>query len=284
MLSDMIDLMWRKNHEIDSILIVRNGHVVLDTYNYSQKPETKHMIYSCTKSIVSALIGIAIEKGYIKSIDQPLLDFFPEKTPENPDSRKQKITLKHLLKMATGLDCKDSYLYGNIELWDMLDSEDWAQHVIDLPMIEDPDSRFEYCNGASYLLTAVLQKTMKLTGLEFAKEHLFNPLGITDIDWKANAQGITIGHVGLVMRPRDMARFGYLYLKNGKWENRQIVPAQWVVESTRNLISINKLGRHGHDLQTEFMSQLSKVFGLGHKISFTTNVQKHAHFFIGMNI
>jgi hypothetical protein len=245
-LSDMIDLLWQKNHEIDSILIVRNGFVVLDTYSYPQKPETKHTLFSCTKSVVSALIGIAIEKGYIKSIDQPLLSFFPEKIPENPDSRKQKITLKHVLKMATGLDCKDSYLYGRKELWDMQDSEDWTQHVINLPMKENPDSRFEYCNGASYLLTAVLQKTTKSTGLEFAKEHLFNPLGITDIAWKSNAQGITIGYVGLYMRPRDMARFGYLYLMNGKWGDRQIVPAHWVAESTRSLISADSNTGYGY--------------------------------------
>ena len=96
-LSDMIDLLWQKNHEIDSILIVRNGFVVLDTYSYPHKPETKHTLFSCTKSVFSALIGIAIEKGYIKSVDQPLLSFFPEKIPKNPDYRKQQITLKHVL-------------------------------------------------------------------------------------------------------------------------------------------------------------------------------------------
>ncbi|NNK84387.1 MAG: serine hydrolase, partial [Desulfobacterales bacterium] len=113
-------------------------------------------------------------------------------------------------------------------------------------MKEDPDRRFEYCNGASYLLTAVLQKTMKPTGLEFAKEHLFNPLGITDLAWKANAQGITIGYFGLYMLPRDMARFGYLYLKNGKWDDRQIVPVHWVTESTRNLISAGTYTGYGY--------------------------------------
>ena len=245
-LSDMMDQIWQKEFAIDSLLIIRNGHVVLDAYNYAYTPDYKHIIYSCTKSVSSALIGIAVDKGYIKTIDQPLLDFFPDIIPKNRDARKQKITLKHVLMMATGLKCRDSYLYGWSGLWDMKASEDWVQHMIDLPMLEDPGTRFEYCNGASFLLAAILQKTTGKTALEFAEENLFHPLGINNIEWPANPQGITIGYSELYMRPRDMARFGYLFLNNGKWNGQQIVPAEWVVDSTQKHISATLIPGYGY--------------------------------------
>jgi len=245
-LSDMMDLLWQKNLQIDSVLIIRNGYVVLDTYQFPQKPDSKHIIYSCTKSISSALIGIAIDKGYIKSVDQKLLDFFPEKTPKNPDKRKQQITLKDVLQMATGLKCRDSYLYQWKGITEMRLSADWVQYMIDLPLVEGPGTRFEYCNGASFLLTAVIQKTTGKTGLEFAQEHLFKPLGINDIYWPPNIYGQTVGWGRLHMCPRDMARFGYLYLNNGRWDGRQIVSAKWVADSTRKHISATLMPGYGY--------------------------------------
>ncbi len=245
-LADMMDILWQKNLEIDSILIVRNGYVILDTYQFPQVPDVKHNIYSCTKSISSALIGIAIDKGYIKSVDQPLLDFFPEKIPKNPDKRKQQITLKDVLQMATGLKCRDSYLYQWKGMTEMRWSEDWVQYMIDLPLVEAPGTRFEYCNGASFLLTAIIEKTTGKTGLEFAKEHLFQPLGIKDVHWPANIHGQTIGWGRIHMRPRDMAKFGYLFLNNGRWDDRQIVSAEWVADSTQKHIPATLTPGYGY--------------------------------------
>ena len=245
-LADMMDILWQKNYEIDSILIVRNGYVVLDTYHFPKVPDFKHNIFSCTKSISSTLIGIAIDKGYIKSVDQPLLDFFPDKSPKNPDKRKQEITLKDVLQMATGLKCRDSHLYQWKGITEMRWSEDWVQYMIDLQLVEAPGTRFEYCNGASFLLTAIIEKTTGNTGLEFAKEHLFKPLGINDIYWPANIHGQTIGWGRIHMRPRDMAKFGYLFLNNGRWDDRQIVSAKWVVDSTQKHISATWMPGYGY--------------------------------------
>ena len=245
-LSDMMDILWRKNLEIDSILIVRNGYVVLDTYHFPKVPDFIHNIFSCTKSISSALIGIAIDKGYIKSVDQPLLDFFPGKIPKNPDKRKQLITLKDVLQMATGLKCRDSYRYQWKGIKEMRWSKDWVQYMIDLPLVEAPGTRFEYCNGASFLLTAIIEKTTGNTGLEFAKEHLFKPLGINDVYWPANIHGQTIGWGRIHMRPRDMAKFGYLFLSNGRWDDRQIVSAKWVADSTQKHISATFIPGYGY--------------------------------------
>lgn len=238
-LADMLERLWRKNHGLDSILIVRNGYVVLDTYHFPKIPDRKHDLYSCTKSVSSTLIGIAIDKGYIQSVDQPLLGFFPDKVPPQPDKRKQQITLEDALQMTTGLDCRDSIFYQWAGLMELRGSEDWVRYMLDLPVRESPGSRFNYCNGASFLLTAIIQEATGQSGLAFAREHLFDPLGIYDVDWPANSQGQTIGWGRLQMRPRDMARFGYLFLKGGRWKGRQVVSAQWIEEATRHHIPVD---------------------------------------------
>ena len=245
-LADMLDLVWQENLEIDSILIIRDGHVVLDTYHFPRKPDSKHNIFSCTKSISSTLIGIAIDKGYIRSVDQPLLDFFPDKPPGNPAEGKHEITLKHVLQMSTGLGCRDSYRYQWRGLTRMRWSEDWVQYMIDLPLLEPPGTHFEYCNGASFLLTAIIEKITGKTGVEFAKEHLFTPLGIKDIYWPANIYGQAIGWGRLHLRPRDMARFGYLFLNNGNWEGRQLVSARWVADATRKHVPATLMPGYGY--------------------------------------
>lgn len=245
-LTEMLDTIWKKNYSIDSIIIVRNGFVVLEAYNSSSYPQKKHELYSCSKSVISALIGIAIEKGYIRSVDQPILSFFPERTAENLDQRKKSLTLKHVLMMATGLNCKDSYLYRWGGLTEMKRKGDWVKHMIDLPMIAEPGSTFEYCNGATFLLSAVLQKSTGKNALEFANEHLFMPLAIENAEWKKNQRGISFGFNGLSLRPRDMAKFGYLFLKKGKWKEKQLVSTRWVNESTRKHISATLAPGYGY--------------------------------------
>ena len=245
-LADMMAQLWQKNLQVDSVLIVRNGHVVLDTYQYPRTPDMKHDIYSCTKSISSTLIGIAIDKGYIQPVHQPMLGFFPHKAPRNTDRRKQAMTLADVLQMATGLNCRDSIYHDWAGLRAMRGSTDWVQYMLDLPMVEKPGVRFDYCNGASFLLTAIIQEATGQSGLAFAQEHLFRPLGIHDIDWPANSRGQTIGWGQLHMRPRDMARFGYLFLQKGRWKGRQVVSARWVAEATRQHIPVGRQSGYGY--------------------------------------
>lgn len=114
----------------------------------------------------------------------------------------------------------------------MTASPDWTQFVLDLPMSADPGDQFEYCNGASFLLTAILEKQTKTTALDFARKHLFAPLGIRDARWASSPRGINTGYANMLLTPHDMAKFGWLYLKKGQWEGRQIVPADWVEHST----------------------------------------------------
>jgi CubicO group peptidase (beta-lactamase class C family) len=125
-------------------------------------------------------------------------------------------------------------------------SDDWVQFVLDLPMLEEPGNKFEYCNGASLLLSAVVQEKTDQSAFEFAKEHLFGPLGISDTTWPSTPQGITIGWSDLHLRPQDMAKIGYLYLNEGQWDGQQIVPGDWVQSSRKKHISATLQDGYGY--------------------------------------
>lgn len=241
LLAQMVETIEEEDYDIDSVLVLRNGHLVLDAYFSPFKPDTKHIIHSCTKSVVSILIGIAIDHGYIEGVDQSVLSFFPERTVSHLDQSKEAITLEDLLTMSSGLACRDSYLYRWQGLREMRASEDWVQHMLDLPMADPPGTRFEYCNGGSFLLSAILKEATGMSALTFAREQLFGPLGITDVTWPANPAGIHMGWGEMHLRPHDMAKIGQLYLDEGEWHGQQIVPADWVKASTRPHIQASTL-------------------------------------------
>ncbi len=241
LLAGMMDAILREDHAVDSVTVIRHGYIVADATVCPFEPNTKHVIYSCTKSIVSALVGIAIDRGAIEGIDLPLLSVWPERTVANRDADKEALTIEHLLTMSTGLDCRDSYLYSWQGLQEMQRTDDWVQYMLDLPMVARPGQRFEYCNGDSYLLSAIVQEKTGQSALDYATEYLFGPLGITDVEWLASPQGISIGWSRLQMRPHDMARIGYLYLHEGRWDGRQVLPAAWVQASTRRQIAAGTL-------------------------------------------
>jgi len=245
-LADMLAAIEKQNYNIDSVSILRHGSLVADVTVYPFRPGQKHIIHSCTKSVVSALVGIAIEEGYIESVEQPVLDFFPDRTTANLDPNKEAMTLEDVLTMSTGWECRDSYLYRWRGLNQMRASQDWVQFMLDLPMAEEPGTRFEYCNGASFLLSAIIQETTGKSALEFAQEHLFGPLDISDVNWPVNPQGINIGWGELHMLPHDMAKIGYLYLNEGVWDGQQIVPPAWVAASSAKQISATLQDGYGY--------------------------------------
>ena len=245
-LAKMLERIQKKKYEIDSVTVIRNGYMVLDAYFYPFRKDTKHVIHSCTKSITSALIGIAIAEGWIRDVQAPVLGFFPEAAPSESRPDKRAITIEHLLIMAPGLKCEDSYRYQWRGLWEMRQSADWVRHMLDLPMIEPPGTRFEYCNGATFLLSAILQEATGMKTLEFAVSRLFRPLGIEDVKWQTNPQGIDIGYGGMWLRPHDMAKIGWLYLNRGRWADRQVVPADWVEASTRGRIAATLFSEYGY--------------------------------------
>jgi CubicO group peptidase (beta-lactamase class C family) len=246
MLAKLFDTIQERNYDIHSVTVIRNGYLVADATIYPFNQGSKHIIHSATKSIISALIGIAIDQGHIESVKQPVLSFFPGRAAANLDANKEAMTLEHLLMMASGLECRDSYLYRWRGISQMRQTDDWVQFILDLPMAEPPGTRFEYCNGASFLLSAIIQETTGMSASAFAEAHLFGPLGISDVDWPSNPQGITIGWGELRMLPHDMAKIGYLYSKEGRWDGEQVIPAAWVAASTRNHISATLQDGYGY--------------------------------------
>lgn len=245
-LIEMMEKVRDRNYAIDSITIIRNGFLVMDAYAYPLQKNSKHLLYSVTKSVTSTLIGIALDKGYIKSVKQPILDFFPGSSIADADERKRSITLEHLLNMASGMDTQDSYLYGWVGLGKMMEGEDWTQYVLDRPMIHAPGTTFEYSNCVSHLLSAILQKTTGMSALAFAQKHLFAPLGITDVKWPSNRQGVNTGWGNMMLTPHDMAKIGLLYLNKGVWENKRVISAAWVEAATQKHIPATLFDGYGY--------------------------------------
>ena len=226
-LENMKDYINSQNLFIDSVIVVRHGYVILEEYGNPYQQNNTHYLASVTKSFSSALIGIALEEGYIDSISHKVLDFFPNRSFANMSAWKQAITLEHLLAMTSGIPFSDE-----VDSWQMHDSNDAVQFVLDRSVTSEPGTVWSYSSGGSHLLSAIVNVTTGMDTLEFAREHLFDPLGISALHWGRDAMGIPWGHAYLFMRALDMAKFGYLYLHSGMWDGQQIVPAEWVAEST----------------------------------------------------
>jgi len=226
---------------IDSVTVVRNGYVVLDTVVYPFPEETPHIIHSCTKSIVGTLIGIAVDEGLLAGVDTPVVEILAAAAPQSVNDLKASMTVEHLLTMSTGLECRDSYLYDWRGMVEMQASDDWTEHVLGLPMAEAPGARFEYCNGSSFLLSAVLSEVTGRPASEYASDVLFEPLGISDFTWPASPGGVTIGWGELLLPPSDMAKIGYLYLRGGQWDSEQLVPRAWIDAATSGQINAGTL-------------------------------------------
>ena len=250
LLLNMLNVIWERDVDINSVLIVRNGYIVMEAYNYPLAAKYTRNIFSCSKSVTSALVGIAIDKGYIKNVNQPVLDFFPRYKPANLNTAKKTITLENLLTMTSGLETKDNWRHKWSGLDEMKYSSDWIQYVLDLPMTETPGTRFEYSNCVTFLISAILQEKTGMTALEFAKQHLFEPLGIKRFSWPSNYQGITMGYSKLRLRPRDMAKFGFLYLHQGVWEDKQIISSGWIEDSTRKHVAARGFPGYGYQWWT----------------------------------
>ena len=240
LLDDMMEYIDNIGLLIDSILVVRNGYLVFEEYPRFYNSETRHNIHSCTKSFTSALIGIAIEEGYIEGVDSKLVDLLPNRTIANLDERKQAITLEHLLTMTSGLEWDEwtepynSPLNSHYKMWFASDN---VQYILDLPMQYDPGEKWVYCSGATNLIGAIITEATGTSLFDYAVEKLFTPLGVSpaDVFWPTDNQGLYWASGGVEMLPRDMAKFGYLYLNNGTWDGEQIVPEEWVQQSEATL-------------------------------------------------
>jgi CubicO group peptidase (beta-lactamase class C family) len=206
---------------IRSVLIVRNGYIVFEYYREPLTEANRHEVFSVTKSFTSALIGIAIEEGYIASVDQKIIDFFPENITSDIAPDNKLITIEHLLTMTAG--------YPENPMMPAL----FVKDKVGQELLSSPGGDFRYDSGSSHLLSAILTESTDKNALQFAKEHLFEPLGITNVKWPRDYRGNNFGSHGLSLRSRDMAKFGHIYLNQGIWNGEQVVPQDWVNVSTR---------------------------------------------------
>lgn len=215
--------------KMDSLLVTRHGRIVTEAYYAPFQAGHKHRINSATKAITGTMIAIALKNGLLDSLDRPILDFFPNRTIANLDDRKQAITVQHVLNMTSGLDWTEPLADAvPVSAIAMGRSADWQQFILDQPMALSPDTSFNYNSGGSHLLSAIVAKLTDGKPAAYAHAELFGPLGITDVSWPGDPQGIPTGGFGLHLLPRDMGKIGYLYLRNGNWEGRQILPEGWI--------------------------------------------------------
>ncbi len=216
--------------KIHSVLVIKNGQLVFEEYFAGHHRNLKHSVQSVTKSVTSILIGIVKQKEGKLFLDRKLSSYLPEYNDLVSGTDKDRITLAHVLTMRAGLEWNEMHAPGN--LYEMIWSRDAVQFVLEQKLLDPPGSRFHYSSGLSTILGRVLKNTTQMNALQYAEHNLFKPLEIRDYFWGTTIDGSVSTGAALWLRPRDMAKLGYLFLNNGTWQGRQIVPEKWVREST----------------------------------------------------
>jgi CubicO group peptidase (beta-lactamase class C family) len=249
------DIHGNKYQNVHSIVIVKDGKLVFEeyfsgyTWDYNGDEfrgeltdfgiDTIHNLASVTKSFTSALVGIAMDQGFIQGVDEKVFGFFPEYSHLN-DERKDKITLEHLLTMTSGLEWNELELpLSNTrnDLIQLFIVSDPIEYILAKPVVDEPGTKWYYNGGGTNLLGEVIRETTGLRMDDFAEEYLFAPLGITDYEWDHINPDVIHASGNLKLRPRDMAKFGYLFLNGGTWKGERIVSEEWIRESTKGRAS-----------------------------------------------
>lgn len=209
---------------INSIVVIRNGKIAAEKYFNGGNVNTYQTVRSVSKSFLSALIGIAIDKEMLR-LNQKMIDYFPEYNSSKIDSRIKDITLEHLLTMKSGIkgDEEAYFIFTN--------SNNWIKTIIELPLDFAPGTKFQYSTAGTHLISGMLSKAIGMSTFEFAKNYLFEPIGIVINDWAHDPQGYYLGGNEMFFTTRNMAVLGLLYLNNGRLNDKQIVPVDWVNKS-----------------------------------------------------
>ena len=255
-ISELLDLINTNNYRnIHSLVMVRNGYLVLDKYFNGYDYDDFHPCHSMTKSVSSALIGIALDKGLIDSVGVCMREYFRDYQNIDWSDGKDRITIQDMLTMTSGLEWEELAIPYTNPLnshTQMTRSQDWNEFVLRLPMEHTPGSTFEYDTGTSHMFAAIIREVTGIPIDSFAREYLFGPLGITGLYWNRDPLGnpCTGGsNGGLMLCPRDMAKFGLLYLNHGEWNDTQLISPEWVDESTARHVNVNFLGSTGYGYQ-----------------------------------
>ncbi|WP_420645379.1 serine hydrolase domain-containing protein [Candidatus Leptofilum sp.] len=215
------------------LLVVKNGRLIAEGYFNEGSIDEQFDRASATKSFTSALVGIALEQGCLSSVDQKMIDFFPEYADQITDPRKAEITIRDLLQMRGGYpDEEYTPPYMEILYW----SDNWhhVPHLVDFPLTSDPRTEFQYSNLTSHLLAVVVARACDTDLMSFSQEYLFTPLGGKVGDWYPDADNYHLGGMGIFVSARDMAKFGQCFLNGGQYDDQQVITADWVNDSLQS--------------------------------------------------
>jgi len=286
-LDDLDTLVPDRYPQVRSLLVVRHGYLVYERYWHGFDAAAGHNSESVTKSVVSALVGIALGERRLKSLDQTVGELLAAHLPKGADRRFGQVTVQQLLTMTSGLAGDDRSTGGDEGLTErLLKSRDWVGHILGRRLTDNPGTSFAYSNASSHLLSAVVADTTGQSTLAFARARLFGPLGINgdnasepavvgppaqerayeqaSVAWPKDPQGYDFGAAWLKLPARDLAKFGYLYLNGGRWDTTQVVPAGYVRASLQPHSRPHLLGEYGYG------------YGYGW---WTTRVDAHESFF-----
>ncbi|HEX2909370.1 MAG TPA: serine hydrolase [Chloroflexia bacterium] len=214
---------------LHSLTLLRHGQVVAEGWWSPYTPEEPHILFSLSKSFTSTAVGLAVSEGKL-SVNDPVISFFPEYLPEVVSPELSNMQVRHLLSMSTGHaeDAMQVVEDGGAN---------WVQRMLALPVEYEPGTHFLYNTGATYLLSAIVQKVTGQNLLDYLQPRLFTPLGIEKPSWEISPEGIVTGGFGLSLTTGQVARFGQLYLQKGVWQGERLLPAEWVEEATRRQVS-----------------------------------------------
>ncbi|MDR0271393.1 serine hydrolase [Paenibacillus sp.] len=225
-----LDRLKAHHIELHSFMLLRHGHVAAEGWWQPYTPELPHMLFSLSKSFTSTAIGMAVHEG-ILTLDDPLVSYFPEDLPGEASSNLAAMQIRHLLMMGTG--------HSDDTMGSLHKAEDgnWARAFLKLPVEFEPGTHFLYNTGATYMLSAILQKASGQNLLEFLHNRLFKPLGIQNPTWETCPRGIHTGGYGLSITTEDIAKFGQLYLQKGVWHGQRLIEEDWIEEATSKQIA-----------------------------------------------
>jgi CubicO group peptidase (beta-lactamase class C family) len=212
---------------IYSLLVIKDGYLIAEDYFNEGSIDQKDRLQSVTKSYTSALVGIALDQGYLTSADQKMMDFFPELAGEITDPRKEQITIREMLQMRAGYPWEES----TPQLFEMLYNCFRPSLLVEVPLVSDPGTHCEYSSLTSHLLGIIVARATDTDLKSFAEQHLFSPLNVEVGEWIQDWEGYYNGHADLYFSARDMAKFGQLYLNDGYYRGEQIISAEWVYNS-----------------------------------------------------
>jgi CubicO group peptidase (beta-lactamase class C family) len=224
-LGEFIATLDQKVETMNSLMVVRHGHVVAEGWWTPYAAAEPHVLYSLSKSFTSTAVGLAQAEGRL-SIDDPVLKFFPDEAPVNPSENLKAMRIHDLLRMSTGHHADD------IDPFPFVSTEDLVKRFLSRPVTDKPGTHFFYNSAATYMLSAIVRKATGQTVLDYLGPRLFEPLGITGPTWETSAQGNSFGAFGLSLHTEDIARFGQLYLQKGEWRGHRLLPADWVAAAT----------------------------------------------------